>query len=92
MGGYAEFKSSPKSLVTSDQIGPGQIQLQHLDAALFAEIRQISLHNHKGAKSRRVNLADLEGAFPVQGFYMYDDAGARYHVTIHSGAFVLTAA
>lgn len=90
--GVADFKSSPKNVVTSADIGPGQIQLSHLDAGLFSEIKNIALHNHSGAKSRRINLKDLEGAFGINGFYMYDDAGARYHITIHSGAFVLTAA
>lgn len=90
--GYADFKGSPKNVITSADIGPGQIQLSHLDAGLFSEIKNIALHNHSGARSRRINLRDLEGAFGVNGFYMYDTAGARYHITISAGAFVLTAA
>ena len=92
-GGYAEFKSSPKSLVTSDQIGTGQVQLRHLDPGLFAEIRKISTHAHKGAGSRQINIADLFGAFLKQGFYMYSSDGTKkYNVTIDSAtdAFVIT--
>ena len=89
--GYATFKGASKNVVTGDDIGPGQINLRHLDPGLFAEIRNIALHSHTGAKSRRINLKDLEGAFGVNGFYMYDSAGTRYHITISGGAFVLTA-
>lgn len=91
--GYATFKSSPKAVTTSDQIGPGQVSLVHLDPALFAEIRNIALHNHKGARSRRINLRDLEGDFGIAGFFMYSSDGTkRYQVTINSvtNAFVLT--
>lgn len=90
--GYSSFKSSPKSVIQSSDIGAGQIQLYHLDPGLFSEIRNVALHSHTGAKSRRVNLKDLEGSFGVSGFYMYSTEGTRYHVTITAGAFVLTAA
>ncbi len=89
--GYADFKSSSKSLTTSDQIGRGQIKLEHLDPGLYAEIRGIALHSHTGSKSRRIKLKDCEGPFGIDGFYMYDVNGNRYHVTISGGAFVLTA-
>ena len=89
--GYAEFKGSPKSLITSDQIGRGQVKLEHLDPGLFSEIRGVALHSHTGSKSRRVKLKDLEGPFGISGFWMYDVNGNRYHVTISGGAFVLTA-
>lgn len=90
--GYSSFKSSPKALVTSDQIGNGQVRSEHLDPGLFQEIKSIGLHNHSGTKSRRVKLQDLEGAFGTTGFYMYSTTGVRYHVTIDAGgAFVLTA-
>jgi len=94
-GGYAEFKSKGKAPITSDQIGVGQIKLEHLDPGLFAEIRNIALHNHSGSKSRRINLKDLEGAFGTSGFFAYSSDGTkRYKVTINSGtgAFVLTEA
>lgn len=93
--GYATFKGSPKAVITGDQIGPGQISLSHLDPGLFSAIQSISLHSHTGAKSRRVNLKDLEGAFGIAGFYMYSSDGTkRYNVTINSGTktFVLTVA
>ena len=90
---YSTFKGSPKNVTTGDQIGPGQISLSHLDPGLFSAIQNISLHSHTGAKSRRINLKDLEGSFGIQGFYMYSTTGVRYHVTIDAGgAFVLTAA
>jgi hypothetical protein len=89
--GYSTFKGSPKAVITGDQIGPGQISLSHLDPGLFSEIKNIALHSHTGARSRRINLKDLEGSFGIGGFYMYDTAGTRYHVTISAGAFVLTA-
>ena len=91
--GYATFKSAPKTLTTSDSIGSGQIKLEHLDPGLFSDIKSIGLHNHSGTKSRKVKFTDLEGAFGVNGFYMYSSDGTkRYKVTINSGtgAFVLT--
>lgn len=91
--GYAIFSGSGKELTKSEQIGAGQIELRHLSPALFAEIRQIQLHNHTGVKSRRINLKNLTGAFGVRGFYMYSSDGTkRYQITINSstGAFVLT--
>lgn len=93
--GYSEFKSSPKAPVTSDQIGRGQVKAEHLDPGLFAELKAIGLHNHSGTRSRRVKLQDLEGAFGINGFFMYSSDGTkRYRVTINSGtgAFVLTEA
>jgi len=93
--GYSTFKSSPKNVTQSSDIGPGQIQLQHLDPGLFSEIRNIALHNHSGTRSRRVKIKDLEGPFGVEGFYMYSSDGTkRYHVTIDSvtNVFVLTEA
>lgn len=91
--GQATFKASPKNVITSTDIGPGQIQLSHLDPGLFGEIKNIGLHNHSGTKSRRINIRNLEGEFGTDGFYMYSVTGVRYHVTIDAGgAFVLTAA
>jgi hypothetical protein len=93
VAGYAEFKSSPKSLITSEQIGRGQVKLEHLDPALYSEIRNIALHSHTGTKSRKLELKDLTGFFGTAGFYAYSSDGTKkYHVTINSatGAFVLT--
>jgi hypothetical protein len=67
--------------------------LAHLDPGLFQAIQSISLHNHSGAKSRRINLKDLEGMFGVNGFYLVSSDGSkRYQVTINSAtnALVLT--
>lgn len=91
--GYATFKGSPKAVITGDQIGAGQITLAHLDPGLFSAIQGITLHSHTGAKSRRVNLKDVEGAFGINGFYIYSSDGTkRYKVTVNSGTglFVLT--
>lgn len=93
--GYQDFKESPKSLITSEQIGKGQIKLEHFDPGLFAEIRSVALHAHTGTKSRQIRLQDLTGAFGVNGFYMYSSDGTkRYKITINSStnAFVLTEA
>lgn len=91
--GYNTFKGSPKNVIVAADIGPGQIQLEHLDPGLFQQIQEIALHNHSGAKSRRIRLEFTEGAYGINGFYMYDDTGAhRYKVTIHSGAWTLTEA
>ena len=92
-GGYSEFKSAGKAPVTGDQIGPGQITLAHLDSGLFSEIRNIALHSHTGAKSRRINLKDLEGTIGPMGFQMHSSDGTKkYQVTINSATnqFVLT--
>jgi hypothetical protein len=91
--GYATFKSAPKNVTTSDQIGAGQVKLEHLDPALFAELQSIRSHAHTGAGSRRVRIQDLAGQFGTGGFYMYSsDATKKYRVTIDSGTgeFVLT--
>ena len=81
--GYGEFKESPKSLITSEQIGKGQIQLFHLAASLFAEIQKIGLHNHSGVGSRKIEISNLNGAFGKTGFVMYSNDGTkRYRITI----------
>jgi hypothetical protein len=89
--GYSTFKSSGKQPITADQVGAGQIGLSALDPGLFSAIQSISLHNHSGAKSRRVNLKDLEGSFGINGFYMYGIDNVRYHLTIDAGAWVIVA-
>lgn len=91
--GYATFKEAPKTLIKLEDIGSGQIELNHLSPALFVELRQVALHTHTGTRSRRINMKDLSGNFTSGGFYMYSsDATKRYKVTINSGtgAFVLT--
>jgi len=93
-GGYSEQKSSPKSLVSTDQIGNGQVELRHLAPSLYLEIRNVSLHSHTGTKSRKISYKNLEGDIGASGFYMWSsDATKRYHVTIDSATdlFVLTA-
>lgn len=88
-----EFLRPGKNQVTSDQIAPGAIGLEHLGPGLFSELRQISLHNHSGVKSRKVQIQDLDGYFSRSGFLMYSSDGTkRYRVTVDSGtgAFVLT--
>ncbi|MBI5357212.1 hypothetical protein HZB78_06410 [Candidatus Collierbacteria bacterium] len=91
--GYSTFKEASKTLIKSEDIGSGQIELSHLSPSLFVELRQVALHTHTGVRSRQVNLKDLTGAFTSKGFYMYSsDATKKYQVTINSGtgAFVLT--
>ena len=69
--GYATFKGSQKSPVTSDQIGDSQVQLHHLAPELYTEIRKLSLHSHTGQGSKRVNIRNLEGSFGNAGFLIY---------------------
>jgi len=93
--GYATFKESGKDLITSGDIGPGQVELHHLSPALFTELRQVNLHAHTGVGSKRVRTKDLTGPFSRGGFYIWSsDAQKRYQVTVNSGtgAFVLTEA
>lgn len=75
--GYAFAKEKGKAPITSDQIGSGQVQIHHLDAGLYAEINNISLHAHTGTRSRKVSLRNLEGSFGIDGFYMYSKTGAK---------------
>lgn len=91
--GYSTFKSEPKSKTQSEDVGKGQIALEHLDTGLFGEIKKIGSHSHKGAGSRRIDIADLFGSFLARGFYIYSSDGTKkYNVTVDSGtdAFVLT--
>lgn len=91
--GYSTFKEAPKTVIRSEDIGSGQIELRHLAPSLFVEMRQVALHTHTGVRSRQVNLRDLTGAFTSKGFFMYSSDGTKkYQVTINSGtgAFVLT--
>lgn len=83
--GYATFATAPKTLTKAEDIGTGQIQLRHLDPALFAEIQRIGLHNHSGVGSRKVQVDNLEGAYGKNGFIMYSDDGTkRYRITINN--------
>ena len=91
--GYSTFANSSKALITSEQIGRGQVNLEHLDPGLFVEFQKLITHIHSGTGSRRVNYRDLTGDIPPSGFYMWSsDSTKRYKVTIDSstGAFVLT--
>lgn len=90
--GYSTFKSSPKNLIQSADIGNGQIKAEHLDPGLFSEIKSIGNHNHSGTKSRRIKLQDLEGVFPATGFYIVGTNGTRYQITVVAGVLTVTAA
>jgi hypothetical protein len=90
--GYATFSTSPKNLTKAEDVGPGQIELRHLAASLFAEIQKIGLHNHSGTGSRRVKTQDLEGAYGKNGFLLYSNDGTkRYRIQIdNSGTLTAT--
>lgn len=90
-GGYQEQIKPGKDKVTGDQIAKGAIDLSHFSPALFTEFRKITLHKHTGVGSTRVSLADVEGAFPAGGFYMYGTNKTKYLVRIVAGAFDITA-
>lgn len=84
--GYAQFKSAHKDLITGDDIGPGQIDLRHLSAALFAKLKKVTQHVHSGADSRKIRLQDLEGSFGKNGFLIYSSDGTkRYRLQVTSG-------
>lgn len=90
---YKKFAFVPKNVTDGASIGNGEIGFNHLDPALFSEIRNIQLHKHTGTGSTKVKIQDLEGYFPRGGFIMYSSDGTKkYLVTINSGtgAFVLT--
>lgn len=91
--GYSTFATAPKALVTSEQIGRGQIKIEHLDPALFTELKNVALHSHTGSRSRKISYQNLTGYIPPTGFLMFSSDGTKkYTVTIDSGtgAFVLT--
>jgi len=90
--GYNDFAGSPKALIRSEDIGPGQIDLAHLSPELFSAIRQITLHSHTGTKSKRIEIADLTGAFPKTGFVLYSSDGTKkWRMTVdNTGAWVAT--
>lgn len=88
---YQTFAHTGKTLIKSEDIGPGQIELRHLSPALFQEIRMVQLHNHSGVGSVRLNLAGTEGFFPLTGFKMLAANGNKYAVTIsNSGVLTVT--
>ena len=87
--GYSKFKSSPKDMVTGEEIGSGEIDLQHLGPALYSLVQRISLHNHSGVKSRRLLLSDMDGAFGKTGFLLYSNDGSkRYRVTVDNSGVI----
>jgi hypothetical protein len=88
--GYQTFSGSPKALVKSEDIGNGQININHLSPALYTEFRKIGLHSHSGQGSRRIELSSLTGAFGSVGFYMYSDDGTLWQVTIANDGTVTT--
>jgi len=91
--GYATFKSSPKNVTQSSDIGPGQVKLEHLDPALFSEIQNIKYHAHTGSGSRKLQIQNLTGAFLPGGFYIYGDEGTKkYKVQVDqtTGSLVVT--
>ena len=90
---YKKFAFVPKNLTDGGSIGGGEINFQHLDPALFAEIRNIQLHKHTGNGSTRVKFQDLDGYMPSIGFTMFSSDGTKkYQVTIDSAtdSFVIT--
>lgn len=90
--GYSTFKSSPKEVTTSDDIGPGQIKLEHLDPALFAEIQGIKTHAHTGSGSRRIKMEYLTGSFLPSGIIIWGDAGTKkYKIQVDEDTDTLVA-
>ncbi len=89
--GYQTFAHAGKQLTKAEDIGPGQVELRHLSPALFTEIRFIQLHTHSGVGSVRLNLANAEGIFPLDGFKMVSSNAKKWKITMSdAGAFVIT--
>jgi hypothetical protein len=87
-GGFNEQIRPGKSLITGDQIAPGAINLSHLSQALFAEFRQISLHNHSGVKTRQIDCADLTGSFNKTGIPVRSPNGHIWHIVVDNSGVV----
>lgn len=87
---YAEETRPGKKLVTGDQIANGAINLNHLSKELFAEFRQLSLHNHSGNRTRRIKMEDLEGSYNQGGIAIRSPNGAVWHIKV-SNAGVISA-
>lgn len=79
---YQTFAYTGKTLVKSEDIGPGQIELRHLSPALFQAVQMIQLHTHSGVGSTRIDLSGTEGFFPLTGFRMVSANGKKWQVTI----------
>ena len=89
--GYQTFAYSSKSMVKAEDIGPGQIQLRHLDPALFNQVQLIQLHNHSGVGSLKIDLANTQGFFTADGFRMTSSDGKKWAITVNtSGTLVVT--
>lgn len=52
--GYQTFGFGGKAPIKSEDIGPGQIGVQHLNPALYLELQLIKLHLHTGVDSQRL--------------------------------------
>lgn len=89
--GYQTFAHTGKELIKSEDIGDGQINIQHLSPALYSELRMIQLHNHSGVGSTKMDLNNTEGYFPLTGFKMISSDGKRWLVVMStSGTFTIT--
>lgn len=77
-----------KSLITGDQIAPGAIELSHLAKALFAEFRQIALHNHSGTKSVQIDMANLTGSFNKTGIAIRSPNGTIWHIKVDNAGAI----
>lgn len=90
---YSEFVRPGKNLTTGDQIAAGTIELRHLAPGLFAEFRQIALHGHTGVKSRKIQAADLDGAYGSNGILIKSPNGSFWRIKVdNSGNVTATAA
>lgn len=88
MGGFDESVRPGKQLITGEQIAPGAIDLSHLSKALFAEFRQIALHNHSGVKSVQIDMANLTGSFNKTGIAIRSTNGHVWHIVVDNSGNV----
>lgn len=54
---YLQFNLLPKSLTQAGDIGRGQVDLTHLNPALFLQMQLVKLHTHEGSDSRTLRAA-----------------------------------
>lgn len=87
---YEDFLRPGKAQITGDQVAPGAISLEHLDPALFAQIRQINLHTHSGVKSVRIKQQDMDGSYTQDGFFARSPDGSVWQIQIDNAGTLST--
>jgi hypothetical protein len=88
---YKKFAYTPKDQIDGGSLGQGEVDFNHLAPALFAEIRNIQLHQHTGTGSTRLKLQNMDGYFPRAGFVIFSDDGTKKFAITITNAGILEA-